>query len=538
MDVDNFVIIDEDEGSVEMEIRAMASRQKNLAKNLKGGVSDESGGTVGVDSRQGHQDQGDLRMQQRDGSFRVRSENIPEQQRFSELSAHKALLEEKRESSDQVESRNVGWKRPDTDEVMRELNNGELSVSEAAAAAAVISELQDREVSNASVESCASTSTPKTQTKSAKSTRKTRREEWLKLHPLASKEFGPGIYEFMRNARGKLTNIAIKEPGRDCIRLYRRSSFRYNYNYYRCSRCDRSISAKKDQSSIRAPVIKMVGNEIVSDPYPVHCPSCKPLTLSELRSIQVDREYRQEVMEAMESPFEAWSKGKLRALLEAAKVRARSPTDEISPERKRRHEHVLFQAFLEGMPLASTRSRHGVAPIEYGAEPVEYFTLLFCLVLHLPSLARLVSVMAAPTCASDTSRPLVDDRDDERMTELDYGDSGDSDVGTVADEDVVFVREKKAGPPQSTPSSKDWRDDPARFSSMSRSSVTSERKELSEADEQRIISESEVKPLTIREVHIKLYQVTRDRLLRLFIKLVLFSLVDHIFLFLLTEALE
>lgn len=102
-----------------------------------------------------------------------------------------------------------------------------------------------------------------------------------------------------------MTSIAIKEPMGDYVRLYRRSTTRYSYSYFRCSPCDRSFRLDRDH---RPPIIKMVGDVIVGEPFPPHNPKCKPVPLSQLRAMQIDRENRQEVVDAMQTPFEAWSK--------------------------------------------------------------------------------------------------------------------------------------------------------------------------------------------------------------------------------------
>lgn len=209
---------------------------------------------------------------------------------------------------------NADWKKPDVDEIMKELLKGRLSVTEAAAK---ISAVLGREIAISSVRSraldCAA------QPLSLNLRKAGNREDTSNLlQPLATKEFGPGVYEVIRNIRGNLNSIAVKEPQGDCVRIYRRSTTRFYYSYYRCSTCDH-LSQRKVLGKHPTPIIKMVHDQIVGEPFPPHLPDCKPLPLSRLRAIQIDRENRQEMIDEMQTPFEAWSKGHLRALLEEAK---------------------------------------------------------------------------------------------------------------------------------------------------------------------------------------------------------------------------
>lgn len=113
----------------------------------------------------------------------------------------------------------------------------------------------------------------------------------------------------IRNLRGNLSNIAIKEPQSTCVRIYRRSTTRHYYSYYRCSTCDH-MSRRVGQDYRLPPIIKMIRDHIVGEPFPLHYPECKPISLSQLRAMQMDRENRQEVINEMMTPFEAWSKVK------------------------------------------------------------------------------------------------------------------------------------------------------------------------------------------------------------------------------------
>lgn len=113
----------------------------------------------------------------------------------------------------------------------------------------------------------------------------------------------------IRNLRGNLSNIAIKEPQSNCVRIYRRSTTRHYYSYYRCSTCDH-LSRREVQDAHPSPIIKMVHDNIVGEPFPSHHPECKPIPLSQLRAMQIDRENRQEVINEMLTPFEAWSRVK------------------------------------------------------------------------------------------------------------------------------------------------------------------------------------------------------------------------------------
>lgn len=64
------------------------------------------------------------------------------------------------------------------------------------------------------------------------------------------------------------------------------------------------------QREAQSPIIKMVHDNIVGEPFPSHHPECKPIPLSQLRAMQIDRENRQEVIDEMLTPFEAWSRVK------------------------------------------------------------------------------------------------------------------------------------------------------------------------------------------------------------------------------------
>ncbi|VDO80599.1 unnamed protein product [Onchocerca flexuosa] len=124
----------------------------------------------------------------------------------------------------------------------------------------------------------------------------------------------------------------IKEPQSNCFRIYRRSTARQSYSYYRCSTCD-YLSRREINDAYTSAIIKMVHDKIVGEPFPSHHPECKPIPLSQLRAMQIDRENRQEVINEMLTPFEAWSRGHLRALLEEA--RKTSQLDKQHPKRKK-----------------------------------------------------------------------------------------------------------------------------------------------------------------------------------------------------------
>lgn len=102
-----------------------------------------------------------------------------------------------------------------------------------------------------------------------------------------------------------MTSLAVREARGNLVRLYRRSTSRFTYSYYRCSTCDRSI---RNGSGFRPPILKMVAGQLVGETHPPHCPECKPVSLSELRALQADRETRQKLDEGMMPTFEAWSK--------------------------------------------------------------------------------------------------------------------------------------------------------------------------------------------------------------------------------------
>ncbi|KAK6109228.1 hypothetical protein QQG55_35170 [Brugia pahangi] len=212
------------------------------------------------------------------------------------------------------------WKRLDVNAIMTKLLKNELSFAEAANRISVI---LGHEVTTASVRSrtlhCSELSQSR-ETNNQNEVKDDREngENTVEKDPRIAKEFGPGLYEVIRNLRGNLSNIAIKEQQSNCVRIYRRSTTRNYYSYYRCSTCDH-LSRREVQGGHPSPIIKMVHDNIVGEPFPSHHPECKPVPLSQLRAMQMQRENRQEVIDEMLTPFEAWSKGHLRALLEEAR---------------------------------------------------------------------------------------------------------------------------------------------------------------------------------------------------------------------------
>ncbi|KAL3986113.1 hypothetical protein ACH3XW_41395 [Acanthocheilonema viteae] len=212
---------------------------------------------------------------------------------------------------------NEEWKRPEVKEIMTKLLKGELKFAEAASRISVI---LGHEVTVASVQNRALhfSDSPQSGQSNNQKEREGDSENILeKKHPIVVKKFGPEFYEVIRNLRGNLNNIAIKEPQSNCVRIYRRSTTRHYYSYYRCSTCDH-MSRREVQDCHPSPIIKMIHDNIVGEPFPSHHPECKPISFSQLRAMQIDREIRQEVINEMMTPFEAWSKGDLRALLEEA----------------------------------------------------------------------------------------------------------------------------------------------------------------------------------------------------------------------------
>lgn len=75
------------------------------------------------------------------------------------------------------------------------------------------------------------------------------------------------------------------------------------------------MSRREGEDYHPSPIIKMVHDSIVGEPFPLHHPECKPIPLSQLRAMQIDRENRQEMINEMMTPFEAWSKVKWLLLL-------------------------------------------------------------------------------------------------------------------------------------------------------------------------------------------------------------------------------
>ncbi|CAG9529527.1 unnamed protein product [Cercopithifilaria johnstoni] len=214
---------------------------------------------------------------------------------------------------------NEEWRKPEVDEIMTKLLKGELSFAEAAGRISII---LGREVTVASVRNRAlrCSDLPHSGQSNIRKEREEggeNRENTLEKHPVAAKKFGPEFYEVIRNLRGNLNSIAIKEPHSNYVRIYRRSTTRHYYSYYRCSTCDHI--RREVQDCHPSPIIKMVHDNIVGEPFPSHHPECKPISPSQLRAMQIDRENRQEVINEMMTPFEAWSKGDLRALLEEAR---------------------------------------------------------------------------------------------------------------------------------------------------------------------------------------------------------------------------
>ncbi|VDK86802.1 unnamed protein product [Onchocerca ochengi] len=242
--------------------------------------------------------------------------------------------DDEHEYETQMNLLNEEWKRPEVNEVMTKLFKGELSFVEAADRISVI---LGHEVTVASVRNrvlhCSKLPQPN-QSKNQKESEDEREngENTAEKHPFIAREYGPGFYEVIRNLRGNLNNIAIKEPQSNCVRIYRRSTARQNYSYYRCSSCD-YLSRREIQDAYASAIIKMVHDKIVGEPFPSHHPECKPIPLSQLRAMQIDRENRQEVINEMLTPFEAWSRGHLRALLEEA--RRTSQLDKQHPKRKK-----------------------------------------------------------------------------------------------------------------------------------------------------------------------------------------------------------
>ncbi|KAM3716250.1 RNA-directed RNA polymerase [Dirofilaria immitis] len=228
--------------------------------------------------------------------------------------------DDEHEYETQMNLLNKEWKRPEVNEIMTKLFKGELPFVEAADRISVI---LGHEVTVASVRNRALHCSRLPQSNQSKNQNEPKYdwesgENTGEKHSFAAREFGPGLYEVIRNLRGNLNNIAIKEPQSNCVRIYRRSTTRHYYSYYRCSTCDH-LSRREVQDAHPSPIIKMVHDKIVGEPFPSHHPDCKPIPLSQLRAMQIDRENRQEVINEMLTPFEAWSRGDLRALLEEAR---------------------------------------------------------------------------------------------------------------------------------------------------------------------------------------------------------------------------
>uniref|UniRef100_A0A0R3S1A7 CCHC-type domain-containing protein n=1 Tax=Elaeophora elaphi TaxID=1147741 RepID=A0A0R3S1A7_9BILA len=226
--------------------------------------------------------------------------------------------DDEHEFETQMSLLNKEWRSPEVNEVMTKLLKGELSFAEAADQISVI---LGHEINVASVRNRALYYSDLSQLGQS-SNRKECEDDGEKegniveKRPGAPEKLGPGFYEVIRNLRGHLNSIAIKEPQSNGVRIYRRSTTRHYYSYYRCSTCDH-LSRHEDCRP--SPIIKMVSDTIVGEPFPLHRAECKPISLSQLRAMQTDRENRQEVINEMMTPFEAWSKGDLRALLEEAR---------------------------------------------------------------------------------------------------------------------------------------------------------------------------------------------------------------------------
>uniref|UniRef100_A0A1I8ER44 RYYR-CCHC domain-containing protein n=1 Tax=Wuchereria bancrofti TaxID=6293 RepID=A0A1I8ER44_WUCBA len=233
-----------------------------------------------------------------------------------------AWQDDEHEYETQMKLLNEEWKRPEVNAIMTKLLKTELSFAEAADRISVIlgHEVTIASVRNRTLHCSELSQSRQTNNQDEVKDDGENGENTVEKDPPVSKElvFGPGLYEVIRNLRGNLSSIAIKEQQSDCVRIYRRSTTRNYYSYYRCSSCD-YLSRREVQDGHPSPIIKMVHDSIVGEPFPSHHPECKPVPLSQLRAMQMHRESRQEVMDEMLTPFEAWSRGHLRALLEEAR---------------------------------------------------------------------------------------------------------------------------------------------------------------------------------------------------------------------------